>query len=78
MLPRLWVQIPPPFTGWTFFTNICSKNCNVCLKRQKQYQKEAEDGTFKKTKDVSGSRGGRVVSIFTLYHNDPSSNLAAM
>ena len=23
------------YTGWTYFTFICCKNCNVCLKRQK-------------------------------------------
>ena len=22
-----------PSTGWTFFTLICYKNCNVCLKK---------------------------------------------
>ena len=34
---RLWVQIPAPYTRWAFFihTPICSKNCNVCLKRLK-------------------------------------------
>ena len=29
----------------TFFTYICCKNCNVCLKRRKN-EKEAEDGPF--------------------------------
>ena len=28
---RLWVQIPAPYTGWTFFTYICCKNSNKCL-----------------------------------------------
>ena len=32
---RLWVQIPAPYTGWTFLHIICCKNCNVCLKRPK-------------------------------------------
>ena len=36
MFQRLWVRISAPFTGWTFFTYICCKNCNdVCLKRPK-------------------------------------------
>ena len=32
---RLWVWIPAPYTGWTFFTDFCCKHCNVCLKRRK-------------------------------------------
>ena len=36
MYQRLWVQILSLYTGWTYFTNICCKNCNdVCLKRPK-------------------------------------------
>ena len=36
MCKRSSVWIPAPYTGWTFFTFICCKNCNdVCLKRQK-------------------------------------------
>ena len=35
MFERLWVRILTPDTGWTFFTLICGKNCNVCLKRPK-------------------------------------------
>ena len=35
------VRIPSPYTGWTFVTYICSKNCNVYLKRQKINGKEA-------------------------------------
>ena len=31
-----------------FFTYICSKNCNVCLKRPKNNEKEAVVGPFKK------------------------------
>ena len=42
----LWVQIQAPFTWWTFFTFICYRNCNVCLKRWKSNEKEAEDGPF--------------------------------
>ena len=46
---RLWVRIPAPYTGWTFFTYICCKNCNdVCLKRPKINEKEARVGPFKK------------------------------
>ena len=29
------VQTPAPYTGWTFFTLIRSKNCNICLKKTK-------------------------------------------
>ena len=31
-----------------FFTYICCKNCNVCLKRPKINEKEAGDGHFLK------------------------------
>ena len=34
---RSWVRVPAPYPGWTFFTFICSKNCNVCLERQKTF-----------------------------------------
>ena len=34
-----WVQIPAPFTGWTFFIFICCINCDVCLKRRKPNKK---------------------------------------
>ena len=33
---RSWVRIPAPYTGWIFFTFICCKKCNICLKRRKQ------------------------------------------
>ena len=32
---RLWVWISALYTGWTFFTYICCKNCKVCLKSWK-------------------------------------------
>ena len=44
---RSWVRIPAQYTGWTFFTYICCKNCNVCLKRPKINEKEAGVGPFK-------------------------------
>ena len=44
---RLWVWIPAPYTGWTFFTYICYKKCyDVCLKRPKINEKEAGVVTF--------------------------------
>ena len=46
---RLWVRIPAPYTGWTFFT-YC-KNCNVCLKRPKINEKEAGVGPLFKKKN---------------------------
>ena len=39
MYQRSWVQIPAQFTGRIFFTYICYKNCNVCLKVQKWTKK---------------------------------------
>ena len=36
MFERSWVRIPAKYTGWTFFTLICCKNCIVCLKRPKK------------------------------------------
>ena len=44
---RLWVRIPAPYTGLTFVTYICFKNCNdVYLKRPKINEKEAGIGPF--------------------------------
>ena len=46
-----WVQIPAPYTVWTFghfFTLICSKNCIVCMKRPIINKKVAGVGPFKK------------------------------
>ena len=34
MFQKSCVRIPAPYTGLTFFTFICRKNSNVCLKRQ--------------------------------------------
>ena len=42
MIQSSWVQIPAPYTGWTwhFFTLICCKNCNnVCLKKTENKRK---------------------------------------
>ena len=46
MFPRLWVQIPAPYTGWTFFTFICYKNCDVCLKKTKINEKYSGVGPY--------------------------------
>ena len=43
---RSWVRFPAPYTGWTFFTFICCKNCKLCLKRPKINEKEAGIGPF--------------------------------
>ena len=49
MFRRSWVQILAPYTRWTFFTYICCKNYNdVCLKRPKINNKEAEMAHFLK------------------------------
>ena len=37
-----------PILDGYFFTYICCKNCNACLKRQKINEKEAGVGPFKK------------------------------
>ena len=42
------VRIPAPHTGWTFFTLICCKIYNVCLKRTKKKRKEAGNGSLNK------------------------------
>ena len=47
MFQMLWVQIPAPYTEWTFFTFICCKNCNVFFEKTKINEKEAEDGPLK-------------------------------
>ena len=47
MFQRLWIRIPAPYTGRTFFHKpICCKICNVCLKKTKINEKEAGVGTF--------------------------------
>ena len=48
MFQRSWVHILAPYTGWTFFTYYCCKNCNVCLKRPKINEKEAGLAHLKK------------------------------
>ena len=44
--PWSWVRFPALYTGWTFFTFICCKNCKVCLERPKINEKEAGVGPF--------------------------------
>ena len=36
MFRRLWVQITALYTGWTFFTLICCKNCIVCSENKRK------------------------------------------
>ena len=47
---RSWVQIPVPYTGWTwhFFTLICCKNCIVCWKDKKYMKKRPGRAQFLK------------------------------
>ena len=40
MFRRLWVRIPALYTGWTFFTYICCKNCIVGFKNTKINEKQ--------------------------------------
>ena len=48
MLQRSYVRIPALYTGWTFFTFICCKDCNdVCLKRRKQTKKRPRMANLK-------------------------------
>ena len=51
---RLWVRIPAPYTGWTFFTYFCGKNGNVCLKRWKSTQNSPELVPFFNRSRMSG------------------------
>ena len=49
---RLWVRIPAPYTGWTFFTYICCKICIVCLKKTENDKTKKRPGLahfFKKS-----------------------------
>ena len=47
MFQRLWIQIPAPYTEWTFFSYICCKNSyDVCLKRQKINNKSGRGWPF--------------------------------
>ena len=54
---RSWVRIPAKYTGWTFFTYNCCKNCNDCFKRLKINNKEAGVGPFFKKKDIRMGQG---------------------
>ena len=56
MFKRSWVQIPAPYSEWTwhFFTLICYKNCIICLKRPKINKKEGWS-IFKKITIFMGS-----------------------
>ena len=51
---RSWVRIPAPYTGWTLFTFICSKNCTVCMQKTKLKDKEAGITHFLKRTQVKG------------------------
>ena len=55
MFRRLWVWIPAPYTGWTFFTYNCCKNWNdVCLKWPKINDKRGRGWPiFKKLKKTT-------------------------
>ena len=46
-------------TGWTFFTIICCKNCNVCWKDENKW-KNAGVGPFFKKQILEGSGFGSV------------------
>ena len=39
MFQRSGVQILAPNTGWTFFTFICCRNCNLCLKIENKWKR---------------------------------------
>ena len=41
MFQRSWIRIVVPYTGWTFFTCICYKNCIVCLKKNENKRKRS-------------------------------------
>ena len=83
MFRRLWVRIPALYTGWTFFTFICCKNCNCLLENTKMNEKEAGNCRFLKrlylSSDVQVSRQSSVVvtAIFlspakrVMYLSDP-------
>ena len=51
--PGLVVMGGDSHPRWTFFTFICYKNCNVCLKRPKINEEEAVNGQLKITKPIS-------------------------
>ena len=54
---RMWVWIPVPYTGWTFFHINLLQNCiDHCLKKTKNKRKEAGDGPFFKKKHFNGNR----------------------
>ena len=46
-----------------FFTCICCKNCNVCLKRPKINEKEAGVGPFKKQQHILTLKNGHTIGL---------------
>ena len=48
MFVTWWVQTLALYTGWTFFTLICCKNCIAGLKKTENKREEAGVDPFKK------------------------------
>ena len=67
---RSWVRLLAPYTGWTFFTLICCKNCRYWCFFEKT-KKETGDGPFWKmyrTVDYIGCRKfGRIPASFARF-----------
>ena len=59
---RSWVRIPIPYTGWTFFTLICWKNCKKnknkrkTKKQRSSFDREDERYSFAVAQPYSLSR----------------------
>ena len=46
MFERSWVQIPVPYTGWTFFHIVLLQKMYCLLEKTENKQKEARVGPF--------------------------------
>ena len=59
IIRRAWVQIPAPFTGWTF---ICCKICILCLKKTENKHKRVQGWPFSKKGFIVCARIGRLAN----------------
>ena len=65
---RSWVWIPAPDSGWIFFTLICCKNDNICLKINKNKRKRGRGWPIK---NVRLPFHIRLLNMFCFWHNLP-------
>ena len=63
---RLWVWIPALYTVWTFFTFICCKNWNFCLRRWNKWKRGRGLPIFKENKKFPNVASRYIVDLYVL------------